>query len=133
MPPSTHNATVVVTAAGIMPYLQGRAGVGEPISSHSVSTAPSASSTFSSSSSYSCDRQPAPPGTMLGSQLQGQSFSMAVSNASVGPPPPKPPGGAYTSTGQHSGADGCSLVSMVRSEQTCKHTQRFPHNLHSQK
>ncbi|XP_024909803.1 ribonucleoprotein PTB-binding 2 isoform X6 [Cynoglossus semilaevis] len=118
VPPSTHNATVVVTAAGIMPYLQGRAGVGEPISSHSVSTAPSASSTFSSSSSYSCDRQPAPPGTMLGSQLQGQSFSMAVSNASVGPPPPKPPGGAYTSTGQHSGADGCSLVSMVSGGQS---------------
>ncbi|XP_039985603.1 ribonucleoprotein PTB-binding 2 isoform X2 [Xiphias gladius] len=114
LPASTHKATVVVTAAGVMPYLQGR----EQNSIHSISTNPSASSSSSSSSSTSCDRQPAPPGTMVGSQLQGQSYSLGISNSGLGPPPPKPPGGVYTSAGQHNSADGCPLPSMVSGGQS---------------
>ncbi|XP_072245205.1 ribonucleoprotein PTB-binding 2 isoform X2 [Leuresthes tenuis] len=69
LPPSTHNATAVVSAAGVMPYLQGRAGGAvDQNMTPSVSTTASASS--SSSSSNSCERQPAPPGTMTNS---GQS------------------------------------------------------------
>ncbi|XP_035504376.2 ribonucleoprotein PTB-binding 2 isoform X2 [Scophthalmus maximus] len=115
-PPTTHNAAVVVSAAGMMPYLQARAGAGEQNSIHSMSTAHSASSSSSSSScssSTSFDRQPAPPGTMVSSQLQGQSYSLGMSNSGLGPPPPKAPGGVYTSAGQHNGADGCSLAGMV--------------------
>ncbi|XP_035813509.2 ribonucleoprotein PTB-binding 2 isoform X4 [Amphiprion ocellaris] len=73
VPASTHNATVVVSAAGVMPYLQGRAGGVDQTSVHSVSTTPSASCSSSSSSlsaSTTCERQPAPPGTMVSS---GQS------------------------------------------------------------
>lgn len=115
VPASTHNATVVVSAAGVMPYLQGRAVGGDlpSHSTHSVTTTPSASSSSSSSSSSStsCDnRQPAPPGTMVSAQQQGQSYSLGISNSSLGPPPPKPPGGVYTTTGQHNGSDGCPLV-----------------------
>lgn len=113
VPASTHNATVVVSAAGVMPYLQSRAGAGEQNSTLSISTNPSASSSTSSSSSTSCDRQPAPPGTMVSSQLAGQSYSLGISNSGHGPPPPKPPGGVYTSTGQHSSSDGCPLTNMV--------------------
>ncbi|XP_029939243.1 ribonucleoprotein PTB-binding 2 isoform X2 [Salarias fasciatus] len=68
-PASTHNATVVVSAPGMMPYLQGR----DQNSTHCLSTTPSASSSSSSASlsSSTCDRQqPAPPGTMVNS---GQS------------------------------------------------------------
>ncbi|KAG7470261.1 hypothetical protein JOB18_033403 [Solea senegalensis] len=117
VPVSAHNATVVVSAAGMMPYLQGRAGAGEQNSTHSISTTPSASST-SSTSSYSCDRQPAPPGTMVASQLQGQSYSLGISNSGLGPPPPKPPGGVYTSSGQHTSVDACTLANMVSSGQS---------------
>ncbi|XP_051803560.1 ribonucleoprotein PTB-binding 2 isoform X2 [Acanthochromis polyacanthus] len=73
VPASTHNATVVVSAAGVMPFLQGRAGGVDQTSVHSVSTTPSASCSSSSSSlsaSTTCERQPAPPGTMVNS---GQS------------------------------------------------------------
>ncbi|XP_035509483.1 ribonucleoprotein PTB-binding 2 [Morone saxatilis] len=76
------------------------------------------SPTASSSSSTSCDRQPAPPGTMLSSHPQGQSYSLGISNSGLGPPPPNPPGGVYTSTGQHNSSDGCSLASMVSSGQS---------------
>ncbi|XP_026179250.1 ribonucleoprotein PTB-binding 2 isoform X2 [Mastacembelus armatus] len=119
VPASTHNATVVVSAAGVMPYLQGRAGAGEQNSTHSISTTPSASSSSSltTSSSTSCDRQPAPPGTMVSSQLHGQSYSLGISNSGLGPPPPKPPGGVYTA-GQHNSSDGCPLTSMVSSGQS---------------
>ncbi|XP_069009270.1 ribonucleoprotein PTB-binding 2 isoform X2 [Embiotoca jacksoni] len=55
VPVSTHNAPVVVSAAGVMPYFQGRPGGGDQNSTH---TTPSASSS-------SCERQPAPPGTMI--------------------------------------------------------------------
>ncbi|XP_031616086.2 ribonucleoprotein PTB-binding 2 [Oreochromis aureus] len=120
VPASTHNATVVVSAAGVMPYLQGRAVGGDlpSHSTHSVTTTPSASSSSSSSSSSStsCDnRQPAPPGTMVSAQQQGQSYSLGISSSSLGPPPPKPPGGVYTTTGQHSGSDGCPLVNSGQS------------------
>ncbi|KAK5869624.1 hypothetical protein PBY51_024327 [Eleginops maclovinus] len=109
VPLSTHNASVVVSAAGVMPYLQGRAG--EQNSSHVISTNPSASS------STSCDRQPAPPGTMGGCHPQGQSYSLGISNSGLGPPPPKPPGGVYTSAGQHGSSDGGPLASMASSGQ----------------
>ncbi|XP_070765484.1 ribonucleoprotein PTB-binding 2 [Enoplosus armatus] len=115
VPSSTHNATVVVSAAGVMPYLQGRAGGGEQNSTHSISTNPCASS---SSSSTSCDRQPAPPGTMVSAHPQGQSYSLGISNSGLGPPPPIPPGGVYTSTGQHNSSDGCPMSSMVSSGQS---------------
>ncbi|XP_008284583.1 ribonucleoprotein PTB-binding 2 [Stegastes partitus] len=121
VPASTHNATVVVSAAGVMPYLQGRAGGGDQNSAHSVSTTPSAScssSSSSSSASTACERQPAPPGTMVSSQPQGQSYALGISNSGLGPPPPKPPGGVYTSTGQHNSSDGCPLASMVSSGQS---------------
>lgn len=113
VPNSTHNSTVVVSAAGVMPYLQGRGagtGGGDQNLSHSVSTTPSASS---SSCPTSCDRQPAPPGTMGSAQPQGQTFSLGISNSGLGPPPPKPPGGGYTSSGHHSSSDGNSLTNMV--------------------
>ncbi|XP_034565369.1 ribonucleoprotein PTB-binding 2 [Notolabrus celidotus] len=109
VPPSAHNATVVVSAAGVMPYLQGRAA--EQNSVHSISTAPSA--TISSSSSTTCDRQPAPPGTLMSAHPQGQSYSLGISNSGLGPPPPNPAGGVYTTTGQRNGADGCTLAGMV--------------------
>ncbi|XP_023146854.2 ribonucleoprotein PTB-binding 2 isoform X1 [Amphiprion ocellaris] len=121
VPASTHNATVVVSAAGVMPYLQGRAGGVDQTSVHSVSTTPSASCSSSSSSlsaSTTCERQPAPPGTMVSSQPQGQSYALGISNSGLGPPPPKLPGGVYTSTGQHNSSDGCPLASMVSSGQS---------------
>ncbi|XP_068445812.1 ribonucleoprotein PTB-binding 2 [Clinocottus analis] len=105
-PLSTHNATVVVSAAGVMPYLQpGRGGVGD--GTYSISTNPSASS------SASCDRQPAPPGTLMSSHPQGQSYSLGISHSGLGPPPLKPPGGVYASVGQHNSTDSCPLASMV--------------------
>ncbi|KAM8875498.1 ribonucleoprotein PTB-binding 2 isoform 2-T3 [Spinachia spinachia] len=107
VPSSTHNATVVVSAAGVMPYLHGRAGAGEQNSTHSISA------NHSASSSASCDRQPAPPGTMMSSHPQGQSYSLGISASGLGPPPPKPPGGVYTSLGHHNSSDGCPLASMV--------------------
>uniref|UniRef100_G3NVS9 Ribonucleoprotein PTB-binding 1 n=1 Tax=Gasterosteus aculeatus aculeatus TaxID=481459 RepID=G3NVS9_GASAC len=105
--PSTHNATAVVSAAGVVPYLHGRGGAGEPNSTHSLST------NHSASSSASCDRQPAPPGTLMSSHPQGQGYSLGISNSGLGPPPPKPPGGIYTSLGHHNSSDGCPLASMV--------------------
>ncbi|XP_076026265.1 ribonucleoprotein PTB-binding 2 [Genypterus blacodes] len=102
VPVSTHNATVVVSASGVMPYLQGRTAGGDQISGRSVSTTPAASS---SSVSVPCDRQPAPPGTLVSSQPQGQSYSLGMSSSGLGPPPPKPPGGLYTSAGQHNSSD----------------------------
>lgn len=106
VPVSAHNATVVVSAAGVMPYLQSRAAAGDQIS-----TTPAASSS-------SCDRQPAPPGTMMSSQLQAQSYSLGINNSGLGPPPPKPPGGVYTSTGQHNSSDVCPLAGMVSTANT---------------
>ncbi|XP_029001964.1 ribonucleoprotein PTB-binding 2 isoform X2 [Betta splendens] len=118
VPVSTHNATVVVSAAGVMPYLQSRTGAVEPSSTLSIPTTPSASSSTPSSSSTSCDRQPAPPGTMVSSQLAGQSYSLGISNPGHGLPPPKPPGGGYTSSGQHNSTNGCPLTNMVSSGQS---------------
>ncbi|XP_034066373.1 ribonucleoprotein PTB-binding 2 isoform X1 [Gymnodraco acuticeps] len=100
---STHNASVVVSAAGVMPYLQGRAG--EQNSNHAISTHPSAS--------FSCDRQPAPPGTLGGCHPQGQGYSLGITHSGLGPPP----GGVYTSAGQHSSSDGCPLASMASNGQ----------------
>ncbi|XP_041646683.1 ribonucleoprotein PTB-binding 2 isoform X1 [Cheilinus undulatus] len=119
VPSSTHNAAVVVSAAGVMPFLHGRAGGAEQNSGHSFSTTPSATSSSSSSSSTStvCDRQPAPPGTLVSTHLQGQSFSLGISNSGLGPPPPNPAGGVYTS-GKHNGSDGCPLPNMVNSGQS---------------
>ncbi|XP_062252174.1 ribonucleoprotein PTB-binding 2 [Platichthys flesus] len=107
VPPPTHNPTVVVSAAGMMPYLQSRAG--EQLGAHSLSTTPSSSSG---------ERQPAPPGTMVSSQVQGQSYALGIPNSGLGHPPPKPPGGVYTSTGHHNSADGCPLGSMVNCGQS---------------
>ncbi|XP_061594706.1 ribonucleoprotein PTB-binding 2 [Cololabis saira] len=119
VPVSTHNGGGLVSAAGVMPYLQGRAGgAGDLSIAHSVSATPSASSSSYSSSTTACDKQPAPPGTMVSSQLQGQSYSLAISNPGLGPPPPKPPGGVYTSAGQHNSSDGSSLTNMVNSGQS---------------
>ncbi|XP_041861178.1 ribonucleoprotein PTB-binding 2 isoform X3 [Melanotaenia boesemani] len=109
MPASSHSATVVVSAAGVMPYLQGRTG-GAGDQNITTPSAPS--------SSNSCDRQPAPPGTMVSSQPQGQSYSLGMSNSGLGPPPTKPPGGVYTSTGQHNSSDGSSLTNMTNSGQS---------------
>ncbi|KAM9848619.1 ribonucleoprotein PTB-binding 2 [Aulostomus maculatus] len=116
VPVSAHNATV--SAAGVIPYLQGRAGGGEQNSLHSISSTPAASSSSSTSSSTPCDRQPAPPGTMMGSQLQGQSYALGISNSGLGPPPPKPPGGVYAATGQHNSSDGCPMTNMVSGGQS---------------
>ena len=121
VPSSTHNATVVVSAAGVMPYLQGRAGGGDLNSAHSISTNPS------SSSSTACDRQPAPPGTMVSAHPQGQSYSLGISNSGLGPPPPKPPGGVYTSAGQHNSSDGCPLASMVSANPHILHYKPLGH------
>ncbi|XP_070303536.1 ribonucleoprotein PTB-binding 2 [Salvelinus sp. IW2-2015] len=77
-----------VSAAGMMPYLQaqahlGTAGGGEQNGACIYTTA--------------SDRQPAPPGTTVNAQPQGQSYFL-------GPPPPKAPGGhqpglhSYSST-----------------------------------
>lgn len=116
-PPSTHNATVVVSAAGV-PYLQARPGGGEQSSALSISTNPAASSS-SSSSSTSCERQPAPPGTpVMGSHPQGQSFSLGISNSGLGPPPPNTPGGVYTSSGQHGTSDSCPAPTVVSTTHT---------------
>ncbi|KAF6734319.1 Ribonucleoprotein PTB-binding 2 [Oryzias melastigma] len=114
VPVSTHNTTGLVSTPGGMPYLQCRAG--DQNISHSGSTTLPAST--SSSSSSSCDKQPAPPGTMVSSQLQGQSYSLGMSNSGLGPPPPKHPGGVYSSTSQHSGSEGSSLPNMANSGQS---------------
>ncbi|XP_069560920.1 ribonucleoprotein PTB-binding 2 isoform X1 [Brachyistius frenatus] len=108
VPVSTHNAPVVVSAAGVMPYFHGRPGGGDQNSTH---TTPSASSS-------SCERQPAPPGTMVSSHLQGQSYALGISNSGLGPPPPIPPGGVYTSAGQHNSSDGCALAGMINNGQS---------------
>ncbi|XP_071760321.1 ribonucleoprotein PTB-binding 2 [Centroberyx gerrardi] len=121
VPVSTHGATVVVSAAGMMPYLQGRAGGGEQNGAHPVSTTPAACSSSSSSScssSSSADRQPAPPGTTVSSQPQGQSYSLGMSNSGLGPPPPKAPGGLQVAAGQHNSSDGCPPASMACSGQS---------------
>lgn len=87
-----------VSAAGMMPYLQvqahlGTAGGGEQNGACIYTTA--------------SDRQPAPPGTTVNAQPQGQSYFL-------GPPPPKAPGGhhpglhSYSST-ESSPASGMSI------------------------
>ncbi|XP_029988850.1 ribonucleoprotein PTB-binding 1-like [Sphaeramia orbicularis] len=119
--PVSTNATVVVSSSGVMPFLQCRAAGGEPNLTHALSANPiasSAASSSSSSTSISCDRQPAPPGTLVSLQPQGQGYSLGISNSGLGPPPPKPPGGIYTSTGQHGSSDGCPLANMVNSGQS---------------
>ncbi|TNN37241.1 Ribonucleoprotein PTB-binding 2 [Liparis tanakae] len=96
-PPAAHNAAMAVSAAGVMPYLHGRGGgAGEQNGGHSIPTNPSSSG----------ERQPAPPGTLMGSYLQGHGYSLGMSNPGLGPPPPKPPGGGYTTGGQHNGTEG---------------------------
>ncbi|XP_056133628.1 ribonucleoprotein PTB-binding 2 [Lampris incognitus] len=106
---STHGATVMVSAAGMVPYLQGRApGGGEQNGAHPISAPPTAASS-------STNRQPAPPGTTMSSQPQGQSYSLGISNSGLGPPPPKPPGCIQTLTGQHNSSDSSSPASLVSS------------------
>ncbi|CAG5863404.1 unnamed protein product [Menidia menidia] len=116
--PSTHNSTAVVSAAGVMPYLQGRAGGGlDQNITQSVSTTAPASSSSSSASNPST-RQPAPPGTMMNAQAQGKSYALGISNSGLGPPLPKPPGGVYASAGHQNSSEGSSLTNMSNSGQS---------------
>ncbi|XP_061634785.1 ribonucleoprotein PTB-binding 2 isoform X3 [Phyllopteryx taeniolatus] len=114
VPASSHNATVLVSAAGAISYLQTRPG-GEQNSIQSICTAsaPSSSSVPSSSSS-SGDRQAVPPGSVM----QGHNYSLGLSNSGLCAVPPKPPGGVYTSTGHHNSSDGSSPANMVNNGQS---------------
>nr|XP_057929780.1 ribonucleoprotein PTB-binding 2 isoform X1 [Doryrhamphus excisus] len=117
MPASTHNAAVVVSAAGVMSYLQPRADGGKPNAIQSICTtsaSSSSSATSSSSSTSSGDRQPVPAGSVL----QGQHYSLGFSNSGLGTAPPKPPGGVYPSMGHHSGTDGSTQASLVSNGQS---------------
>ncbi|XP_054646510.1 ribonucleoprotein PTB-binding 2 isoform X3 [Dunckerocampus dactyliophorus] len=121
VPASTHNATVVVSAAGVMSYLQPRADGGKQNAIQSICTTPasSSSSATSSSSSSSGDRQPVPAGSVL----QGHNYSLGFSNSGLGTAPPKPPGGVYTSMGHHSSSDGSPLASLEAMQQWYQHYQ----------
>ncbi|KAM9797316.1 ribonucleoprotein PTB-binding 2 isoform 1-T1 [Syngnathus typhle] len=116
VPASSHNATVVVSATGVMPYFQPRPGGGEQNSSQSISAAPAAcsSSSITSSSSSSpsgCgDRQAVPSGSLM----QGHNYSLGRSQNTA---PPKPPGEVYTSAGLHTTSDGFPLSNMVNNGQ----------------
>nr|XP_061791238.1 ribonucleoprotein PTB-binding 2-like [Nerophis lumbriciformis] len=117
VPASTHNATVVVSAAGVMPYLQPRPGGGEQNGIQSICTVSAASSSSvpsCSPSSSSGDRQAVPPGNMI----QGQSYSLGPNNTGLCAAPPNPPGGVYTSTGHHNSSDGSPLANMVSNGQS---------------
>nr|XP_029542693.1 ribonucleoprotein PTB-binding 2-like [Oncorhynchus nerka] len=101
--PASSQATV--SAAGMMPYLQARAHLGiaggGELNGACISTAAS-------------DRQPAPPGTTMHVQHQGQSYSLGMSSPGLGPPPPKAPGahqlGLYShSSTEASGAPSCHI------------------------
>ncbi|KAL1022782.1 hypothetical protein UPYG_G00032230 [Umbra pygmaea] len=67
-----------VSAAGMMSYLHARV--------HLVATEQNGTSTTAS------DRQPAPPGTIMSAQIQGQSYSLGMSSPGVGHTLPKHPG-----------------------------------------
>ncbi|XP_071007935.1 ribonucleoprotein PTB-binding 2-like [Oncorhynchus clarkii lewisi] len=92
--PASSQATV--SAAGMMPYLQARAHLGiaggGELNGACISTAAS-------------DRQPAPPGTTMHVQHQGQSYSLGMSSPGLGPPPPKAPGAHQLGLYSHSSTD----------------------------
>ncbi|XP_077390938.1 ribonucleoprotein PTB-binding 2 isoform X1 [Festucalex cinctus] len=99
VPASSHNATVVVSAPGVMPYIQPQPGGGEPNNIQSICA--SSFSVLSSPSSNGGDRQAVP----AGSEMQRQNY-----------PAPKAPGGVYTSAGHHNSSDG-PLNNMVNNGQ----------------
>ncbi|XP_061680482.1 ribonucleoprotein PTB-binding 2 isoform X2 [Syngnathoides biaculeatus] len=114
-PASGHNAAVVVSVAGVMPYLQPRPGAGEQNSIQSICTAQAASSSsVPSSSSGSGDRQAVTSGSMT----QGQNYSLGLSNSGLCGLPPKPPTGVYTSAGHHNSSDGSLPTNMVNNGQS---------------
>ncbi|GLD73782.1 ribonucleoprotein PTB-binding 2 [Lates japonicus] len=87
VPASTHNA-VVVSAAGVMPYLSG---------------------------------QPAPPGTMVSSQMpRDRGYSLGINNSGLGPPKPRK---IYTSTAQHSKRRWLPLAGLEAMQQWYQHYQ----------
>nr|XP_046209350.1 ribonucleoprotein PTB-binding 2-like isoform X4 [Oncorhynchus gorbuscha] len=92
--PASSQATV--SAAGMMPYLQARAHLGiargGELNGACISTAAS-------------DRQPAPPGTTMHVQHQGQSYSLGMSSPGLGPPPPKAPGAHQLGQYSHSSTE----------------------------
>ncbi|CAB1332221.1 unnamed protein product, partial [Coregonus sp. 'balchen'] len=85
-----------VSAAGMMPYLQARAHLG--IAGGGELNGACVSTTAS-------DRQPAPPGTTMHAQPQGQSYSLGMSSPGLGPPPPKAPGGHQLGLHSYSSTD----------------------------
>ncbi|KAM6962683.1 ribonucleoprotein PTB-binding 2 [Aplochiton taeniatus] len=109
----TSSQPSIVSAAGMMPYLQGRPH---------LSTAPGGEQNgggcVSTTSASTSDRQPAPPGTMVNSQAQGRSFSLGLSNSGLGPPPGSVPVGHPHPAGLHSGSDTCPAGSAPTGTQT---------------
>ncbi|XP_041705254.2 ribonucleoprotein PTB-binding 2 isoform X3 [Coregonus clupeaformis] len=85
-----------VSAAGMMPYLQARAHLG--IAGGGELNGACVSTTAS-------DRQPAPPGTTMHAQPQGQSYSLGMSSPGLGPPPPKASGGHQLGLHSYSSTD----------------------------
>ncbi|XP_055779261.1 ribonucleoprotein PTB-binding 2-like isoform X3 [Salvelinus fontinalis] len=106
--PASSQATV--SAAGMMPYLQARAhlGIAGGGELNGVSTA--------------SDRQPAPPGTTMHPQPQGQGYSLGMSSPGLGPPPPKAPGGHQLGLYSHSSTDS-SAASGEAIQQWYQHYQ----------
>ncbi|XP_036824680.1 ribonucleoprotein PTB-binding 2 isoform X2 [Oncorhynchus mykiss] len=106
--PASSQATV--SAAGMMPYLQARAHLGiaggGELNGACISTATS-------------DRQPAPPGTTMHVQHQGQSY---LGMSSPGPPPPKAPGAHQLGLYSHSSTDS-SAASGEAIQQWYQHYQ----------
>ncbi|XP_052336057.1 ribonucleoprotein PTB-binding 2-like isoform X4 [Oncorhynchus keta] len=90
--PASSQATV--SAAGMMPYLRAHLGIagGGELNGACISTAAS-------------DRQPAPPGTTMHVQHQGQSYSLGMSSPGLGPPPPKAPGAHQLGQYSHSSTE----------------------------
>ncbi|XP_028977189.1 ribonucleoprotein PTB-binding 2 isoform X3 [Esox lucius] len=81
-----------VSGAGMMPYLQARAHLGTLMGSEQNGAAVSTTAS---------DRQPAPPGTTVNPQPQGQGYSLGMSSPGLGPPPHKTPGGHQPSLHSH--------------------------------
>ncbi|XP_077573682.1 ribonucleoprotein PTB-binding 2 [Stigmatopora nigra] len=112
---STHNATVVVSAAGMMPYLHHRPSVGEQNSIQSIcAVATASSSSVAATSSGSGDRQAFPPGSVI----QGQNYSLGPSDSGLCAAPPNRSGRVYPTTGHHNSSDGSSLANMVSNGQS---------------
>ncbi|KAM9831807.1 ribonucleoprotein PTB-binding 2 [Neosynchiropus ocellatus] len=91
---STHNA------AGTVPFLHTRPAADQGGTLPAVSPSPG-------------DRQPAPPGTLVGTHLQGHGFPVSISSSGLDPPA-KTPGGGYASTSLHNGTEG-NMVSVGQS------------------